>query len=109
MTAEVLAGAAGVILALVFAYVPGLSAKYGGLQKEQKSLIMLGLLFVVAAGAYGLACAGWAADWGLGITCDKAGAIALIKAFIAAIIANQAIYSIAPESNAVREAKAKRG
>ena len=109
MTAELLAGTAGVVLALLFAYVPGLNEKYAGLTKEAKSLIMLGLLFLVAAASVGIACAGWAGDLGIAVTCDKSGFIAVGKALLAAIVANQSVYMIAPQTARVQAAKAGRG
>lgn len=109
MSAEVLAGAAGVALALLFAYVPGLSTKYAALSKESKSLIMLGLLFLVAAVSVGIACAGWAGDLGISVTCDKSGFIAVGKALLAAIVSNQSVYMIAPQTAKVQAAKAGRG
>lgn len=105
MDAAGLASIAGVILALGFAYIPKLNEWYITQTAQVKALVMLGLLAAVAGGAYGLACAGWAADFGVGVTCDKAGGIALLKAFLAALVANQATYLIAPQAAAVREAK----
>lgn len=108
MNAELLAVILGVVLSLAFNYVPGLAEKYAGLAKEQKSLIMLGLLLVASAGAYGLACAGWAADFGLQVTCDRKGLVEVIQAFVAAVIANQAAYSISPQTQKVLAVKAER-
>ena len=108
MDAELLAVILGVILSLVFNYVPGLAEKFAALGKEQKSLIMLGLLALASAGAYGLACAGWAADFGLAVSCDRKGLVEVIKAFVAALIANQAAYAISPQTGrvlAVKEAR----
>jgi hypothetical protein len=58
MTADVLSVTAAVILSLVFSYIPGLNTWYAALAKELKQLIMLALVVIVAAAAYGLACAG---------------------------------------------------
>lgn len=109
MSAEFLAGIAGVVLSLLFSYVPGLNAKFAALEATYKRLIMLALLFVTGAAVYGLACAGWAADFGLAVTCDKAGLVQLLQAFGVAAIANQGAYSLSPVAGAVREAKAMRG
>jgi hypothetical protein len=105
MDATVLASVAGVILALGFAYIPGLNEWYAKQTAQAKALVMLGLLAAVAGGAYGLACAGLAGDFDIGVTCDKAGGIALLKAFLAALAANQATYLIAPQTQKVRDAK----
>ena len=106
MTAEILAGVAGILLSLIFSYVPRLNVKFAALSKEVKQLIMLGLIVVVAGASYGLACWGILADLtGLGLTCDKAGLLGLVRAVVVAIIANQGVYAISPNTQAVRAAK----
>lgn len=109
MSAEFLTAIAGVLLSLAFSYVPKLNEKFAALESTYKRLIMLGLLVVVSAGLYGLACAGWAADLGIEVTCDRPGLISLLQAFVWAMIANQAAYQISPEPSAVRKAKLARG
>jgi len=106
MTSELLAGISGILLSLAFTYIPGLNEKYAGLSRQQKSLIMLGLLVLAALGVFGLSCAKWVE---VGITCDEAGALALAKILIAAVIANQAAYQISPEPGRVQAAKVARG
>lgn len=98
MSAEFLALYAGSILSLLFSYVPGLSTWFDGLKSEVKRLVMLGLLLVVAVGVVALACAGYASDLGLSITCDRPGIAAVAQAFILALIANQATYQITPKA-----------
>jgi hypothetical protein len=92
MSAEQLAAIAGVVLSLVFSYVPGLSDWYGALEATQKRLVMAGLLLAVAGGAFGLSCGNVIVS----VTCDKAGVIGLISALIAALVANQATYQLSP-------------
>lgn len=108
MTAEILAVIAGVVLSLLFSYVPGLNAWFAALESTYKRLIMLGLLLVSAGAVYGLACLGWGASFGIALTCDQAGAIELLKAFGLAAIANQAAYGLSPEPARVVVAKAAR-
>lgn len=98
MSAEFLAAIAGVILSLLFSYIPGFASWYGAKDEDVRRLIMLGLLALVGAGAFGLACGGLAADFGLTITCDKTGAIGLLKAFGVAAVANQVAYKLTPKS-----------
>ena len=97
MSAEQLAALAGLILSLLFSYVPGLSDWYEPLEQTKKRLIMLGLLVVVAAGVYGLSCGPTNLQF---VTCDKAGVMALISAFITAMVANQATYELSPRKAA---------
>ena len=95
MTADNLSAIVAGLLALLFAYVPGLSDWYGALESKHKALVMAGALLVVAVGVVGLACAGLAGDFGLTVTCDRPGIVGLVNAFIAALVANQATYVIA--------------
>jgi len=105
MTAELLSAVAGIVLSLAFSYIPGLNAKFAALDVQYKKLSMLGLLVLVAAGAFGLACTKYGAMVGLPLTCDEAGGIVLLKILIAAAVANQATFSLTPQAMAVRIAK----
>ena len=96
MSAETLSLIAGAILSLCFSYIPGLSERFDALIQTKKRLIMLALLIVVAGSVYGLSCLGWGADWGIVLSCDRAGLSELIKQLILAIIANQGVYAITP-------------
>lgn len=92
MSSEQLAAIAGIVLSLGFSYTPGLSDWYGGLDATKKRLIMAALLFVVAAGTFGLSCAKVVGS----VACTKDGALALVYAFIAALVANQAAFQLSP-------------
>ena len=92
MTAEMLAGFAGVVLALLLSYVPMFGTWFNAQPSNVKVMINGFLLVVVGAGIYGLACAGWAADLNLAVTCDKTGLITLLSALLTALISNQAAY-----------------
>jgi len=94
MNAEQLAAIAGVVLSLLFSYLPGLSDAFDKLQPNQKRLTIAVLLLAVAGVVLGLACS-HIYDMN-GVTCDKPGLMGLINAFIAALIANQSAYLITP-------------
>lgn len=114
MTTETLTLLAGSLLSLGFSYIPGLSGWYnrlgeggeagsdGGADRQRsdggtsKRLVMLALLVLVAAGAFGLACSGWGTTLGLALTCDQPGAAGLVRALALALIANQSTYAISP-------------
>ena len=67
---------------------------------------MLGLLFLVALVSYGLACVGWLTDLtGVVMACDKASFLGLVRTLVVAIIANQGVYSLSPNTKAVQAAK----
>jgi len=92
MTAETLSSVSGVVLSLVFSYVPGLSGWYEKLNGVSKRLVMLVALLAVSGSVFGLSCSGW---WDF-VTCDQSGLTGLIEAFVLALVANQAAYLISP-------------
>lgn len=91
MTAELLAGYAGIILSLAFAYIPGVKEWYDALATQHKAAVMAGLLVVVAVGVFGITCGNL---YDFGIVCGKTGAVDLLKILIAALIANQGAYTL---------------
>ncbi len=92
MTSDELSAGAGVLLSVVFAYVPGVRAWFGGLDSDWKRVVMLVSLLAAALLVVGLSCAGIAGT----VPCTQAGALALARAFAAALITNQATYLISP-------------
>lgn len=90
---------AGILLSLGFSYVPGASNWYQSLSGEVKRLFMLALCLLVVGVEFGLACGNLAQDFGIQVTCDRAGAVGLVQAFITAVIANQATYLISPRKS----------
>jgi hypothetical protein len=104
LTSEVIAGAAGILLSLIFMYVPGLRTKYAALATELKSAIMLASLVLVSGFIMLSSCMGW---W-VFTTCDQGGVMKLIETFVIALVANQSIYTLAPDPTDVREAKVRR-
>jgi hypothetical protein len=116
MTVEMLSILAGSLLALLFAYLPGLSGWYQRLEDQplvlkplvlkpldrsagggtRKRLVMLACLAVTAATSFGLACSGWGTYFGLSLSCSQGGAAELLRAFILALIANQSTHRISP-------------
>lgn len=93
MTSEQLGSIAGVVLSLVFSYVPGVRDQFAALETTVKRLIMAGLLLLVAVGALALSCANVVPA----VECSQAGAVTLIETFIAALVANQAAFLISPQ------------
>lgn len=95
MSAEVLASILAIVMALAFAYIPGLGKWFTGKPGEFKAMFQGIGLVLIAVVVFSLACAGLGADLGLAVTCDKAGAIGVIRVLIAALIANQATFTLA--------------
>jgi O-phosphoseryl-tRNA(Cys) synthetase len=107
MSAESIAVVAGIVLSLVFSYVPKLKDWYDGLEGNKRRLLMLGLLTGVALGAFGLACADLVAQVGIGVLCTKAGAFELLRSLVYAIIANQSTFMISPKTKGYKEKRNK--
>lgn len=97
MSSQALAATAATILSLLFSYVPGFKTWYAPLSPTMKRLIMLAFVTLTAAGAFGLACAGWGDQLNLNLTCSHAGALGLLQSLIAALAANQATFLISPK------------
>ncbi len=99
MTSDLLVSVAGVVLSLLFSYLPGLSAWYGELSGDRKRLIMLGMLALVAGGMYALDCGGLLVKIAPDVAgmCSSAdGWVQVVRAFVVAMIANQSAYAISP-------------
>ena len=92
-----LMAAAGVVLSLLFLYVPGLRKLFDGLDENGRRLWMLVILVVLTGALYALSCAGVAGDLlGITVACDQQGLIGLLRAFGLAVIGNQTAHRIAP-------------
>lgn len=92
MSASELSALGGVALSLIFSYVPGLSDWFNAKEPTVKRLLMALLLLLLAGAIFGLSCAGVLTV----ASCDQPGALGLVSAFLAALIANQATYQISP-------------
>jgi hypothetical protein len=108
MTGSTLAALAASLLSLLFSYVPGSKTWYSPKDPYLKRLIMLALVIAAAMGAFSLACvvgprmhafAGLADDFSVKVSCDAFGAWGLVRAVIAAVAANQAVFLISPRKS----------
>ena len=99
MTGSTLAALAASLLSLLFSYVPGFKTWYAPKDSYLKRLIMLALVVVAAMGAFSFACAGLADDFSVKVSCDAFGAWGLVRAVIAAVAANQAVFLISPRKS----------
>lgn len=108
MNAQTLALVAGVIISLLFSYVPGLNVKFGALASETKRVILLGIMLLVGVAAFALSCTTFGGLFGIPIVCTQGGLAELIQAFVLAAIANQTTYQLTTETAAVTAVKAKR-
>ena len=94
MNAEMLSSICAALLSLAASYIPGFSSWYAALDGALKRLVMLGLLAAVSAASYGLACAGLGGPLDLSLSCDGGGALTLLRAFLAALVSNQAVFTL---------------
>ena len=106
MTAALLSSIAGVVVSLLFSYIPGLDIWYGGLAETVKKLLMLAVLVVVSGVLFGLNCAGLFVRYIPAVSCDQAGIEQFIVILVAAAVANQTAYKLSPTTNRVTRAKA---
>lgn len=88
-----IAAVAGILLSLLFSYVPGARDWFDMLEGTHKRLVMLGLLAVASIGIFVLGCAGVIE----GLPCTQDGAVGVLKLFIAAMVTNQTAYTISPK------------
>ena len=103
MIPETLATMAGILLSLIFSYIPGLSDWYARLDGAYKRLLMLGALLAAAGFSLAAACLGWAqffagSGWGLP-DCSQTGLGDLLRALLLALVANQTTYLITPRKS----------
>ncbi len=96
MEMDITSAIAGAVISLVFSYAPKAKEWFAALETTQKRLFMLVALVIAALVQLALACSGLAADFGFSATCDRSGFVALIRAFFAALVVNQATFLISP-------------
>ena len=93
MTSEQLGSIAGIVLSLLFSYIPGVRDRFALLSSTEKSLFMAAMLLAVSIGALGLSCAAVVNV----IECSQSGVVQLVSVFISALVANQATYVLSPQ------------
>lgn len=90
MDSNLVAGVAGVVLSVVFGYVPGARKWFEALDSVRKAQVMGGSLVLAALIIYGGACyTPWQA-----VECAEAGFWKLVELLGLALLANQATYSL---------------
>ena len=97
MDIEIIAAVAGLLLSALFSFVPKLNTTFAALDGTYKRLIMLGTLVAAVLLIWGAGCIGL---WG---ECYEWREV--VRAFLAALVANQATYLITPLPAAVKSAQ----
>jgi hypothetical protein len=90
MDTTLFASIAGIIISLMCSFVPGLSPRWDALDGVKKRMIMAVLMLFLAVVAVGLSCFGITDI----VVCDKNGIMAVVAAFISALVANQSAYQL---------------
>lgn len=98
LTSDQLGGLAGVVLSLMFTYVPGLRVRFAARSRERKSLTMLLCLMAVAVGAFAASCGNFIQV----AVCTQQGAWTIGVALFWAAVGNQATYQLAPQPQDVK-------
>jgi hypothetical protein len=84
MTSDKLAALVGLIISLLFAYLPGLKSWFEKQGSEFKAGLTAAITVIAALAIYGLSCANWFPE--LGVTCTKAGLQQLVSVVIGALV-----------------------
>jgi hypothetical protein len=103
---EVLIALAGVVLSVIFTYMPKLRVMYGGLASETKQLIQLILITSIAGIMFAFTCTSFFMV--PGVECTQQGMITLIIYIFLAAGGNQLAYKLSPQPGDVKSAKAER-
>ena len=90
MTIQELGAIAGVILSLAVQYIPQIARWYDGFDAAGKARVMGALLVISAVGVFALGCV----NAFVFVPCTVDGAKELLTVLIAALVANQASYSL---------------
>lgn len=96
MNSSEISALAGVLLSLIFSYVPKVKDWFVPLDPQTKRLIMLGALVVSTLVIYGASCGNLHIPLVTQVDCNQSGAVGLFDQFILALIANQSTYAITP-------------
>ena len=86
--AEILSGFAGVIVSLVFAYLPGVKTWFDELEGTQKPPVMALVLFILSAGAMAYFCR-------FDGVCMTASAERFVTIYFSALVANMTTFNFA--------------
>lgn len=106
VNAEVLVVLAAAVLSLTFTYFPKLRVSFASLASEQKQMVNLGLIVLLAGGMFLLTCGGISAL--PGVICTKDGVIQMLVYIFLASGGNQLAYKLSPQTKDVKLTKASR-
>ena len=102
----IILGVCGLLLSLLFSYVPALKVWYGN--QKNNGLLMVLFVAIVSAAYFGLSCSPYAAQLNIQVACTQLGAVEVFWGFVACLTGNQLTYLTAgatPIPNIVVPAK----
>ncbi len=91
---ELISAGAGLLLSLIFNFVPPVATWYYQIDKKYRGLVMVGFTALATLGIFGLSCAGLF-NW---VACTTEGAKELLIAFLILLGTNQITYLVTPDS-----------
>jgi len=94
MNEETLSLIAGSILSLLIEYFPGFKLWHERLLPEQKRLLMLGMIILVAVAIYFAYCHFSVSIPNLEVSCDSSGIVDLVRIIIWIAISNQTTHKL---------------
>jgi len=98
MTAELLTKLSGILVSLVFSYVPVVNSwYYNKLPKEWRGLFMAGVMLLITVLFFVFGCYGM---FNIQIDCTSKSVESLVTTYFWALLLNQGTYLVTPESPA---------
>lgn len=95
LTPDLIAMVAGLLLALIFDFVPKAKAWFDTKSVEGKRLINAGILFAVVVFIFGFNCLGWASGFHIpAVACTQEGALLMVQLFVLALGVNYSTHAI---------------
>ena len=96
LTPDLIVMLAGVLLALIFDFIPKAKAWFDMKSVEGKRLINAGILLVVVGAIFGFNCLGWGAGLGIpAVVCTQEGALFMVQLFVLGIGMNYGTHAVA--------------
>lgn len=95
LTPDLIVILAGLILALIFDFVPKAKAWFDTKSVEGKRLVNAAILLVVVVIVFGFNCLGWAGLVGIpSVACTQEGALFMVQLFLLAIGVNYGTHAV---------------
>ena len=86
----IILGICGLILSLLFSYVPAAKVWYGN--QKNNGLLMVLFVAIVSAVYFGLSCTSFGAQLNIQVACTQLGAMEVFWGFVACLTGNQLTY-----------------